>query len=171
MLFKKKGQSFFYVQMLKALYRMMVSSLLYYKKFGKDIESIGFEINPYDMCVANQIIEGKQHTITWHVDNFKSSLEDSKVNDEFLDWLKEKYANENIGVKAKRGTKDNYLGMTLDYTTPGILKFDMTEYVKSMVEGFHRKFGIQLPGPRAYSRLIKVQSNWDKKGKKSSIYM
>jgi len=70
------------------------------------------------------------------LDNVKSSLEDSKVNDEFLDWLKEKYANENIGVKAKRGTKDNYLGMTLDYTTPGILKIDMTEYVKSMVEEF-----------------------------------
>ena len=142
---QEKGQSFFYVQILKALYRMMVSSLLYYKKFGKDIESIGFEINPYDMCVANQIIEGKQHTITWHVVNVKSSLEDSKVNDEFLDWLKEKYANENIGVKAKRGTKDNYLGMTLDYTTPGILKIDMTEYVKSMVEEFPQKVRNSTP--------------------------
>jgi len=67
----------------------MVSSLLYYKKFHKDIESIGFEVNPYDMCVANWIIDGKQHTITWHVDDVKSSLEDSKVNDEFFDWLKD----------------------------------------------------------------------------------
>ena len=96
---QKKGQS---VQMLKALYGMMVSSLLYYKKFRKDTESIGFEVNPYDMCVANRIIKGKQHTITWHVDDVKSSHEDSKVNDEFLDWLKDKYANDNIGtVKAK----------------------------------------------------------------------
>ena len=50
---QEKGQSVLYVQMLKALYGMMVSSLLYYKKFHKDIESIGFEVNPYDMCVAN----------------------------------------------------------------------------------------------------------------------
>jgi len=50
----------------------MVSSLLYYKRFRKDIESIGFEVNPYDMCVANQIIDGKHHTITWHVDDVKS---------------------------------------------------------------------------------------------------
>jgi len=42
------------------------------------------------MCVANQIIDGKQHTITWHVDDVKSSHEYSKVNDEFLDWLKDK---------------------------------------------------------------------------------
>jgi len=67
----------------------MVSSLLYYKRFRKDIESIGFEVNPYDMCVANQIIDGKHHTITWHVDDVKSIHEDSKVNDEFFDWLKD----------------------------------------------------------------------------------
>jgi hypothetical protein len=48
--------------------------------------------------------QSKQHTITWHVDDVKSSHEDSMVNDEFLDWLKNKYANDNIGeVKAKRG--------------------------------------------------------------------
>jgi hypothetical protein len=42
-----------YVKMLKAIYGMLQSSLLYYKKFRKDIESIGFEVNPYDPCVAN----------------------------------------------------------------------------------------------------------------------
>ena len=36
-----------YVQMLKALYGMLVSSILYYKKFRKDKESIGFEVSPY----------------------------------------------------------------------------------------------------------------------------
>jgi len=139
---QEKGQSVLYVQMLKAHYSMMVSSLLYYRKFHKDIEIIGLEVNPYDMCMANRIIDSKQHAITRHVDDVKSSHEDSKVNDEFFDWLKDKYANNNIGeVKAIRGTKHNYLGVTLDYTTPGILKNDMTEYVKSMVEDFHRKQG------------------------------
>jgi len=41
------------------------------------------------MCVANRFINGKQHTISWHVDDVMSSHEDSKVNDDFLDWLKE----------------------------------------------------------------------------------
>ena len=40
-----------YVQMLKALYGMLIASLLYYKKFRKDIKSIGFEVNPYGVCV------------------------------------------------------------------------------------------------------------------------
>jgi hypothetical protein len=38
-----------YVQMEKALYGMLLSSLLYYKKSRKDIESIGFKVNRYDL--------------------------------------------------------------------------------------------------------------------------
>ena len=54
---------------LKALYGMLVASLLYYKKFREDISKIGFEVNPYDVCVANRIIHDNQHTIVWHVDD------------------------------------------------------------------------------------------------------
>ena len=95
-----------YVRMIKALYGMLQSSLLYYKKFRKDIESIGFKVNPYDPCVANRIVNGKQHTVTWHVDDLKSSHVDSKVNDQFLEWLKQKYASDEIGeVKVMREKK------------------------------------------------------------------
>jgi hypothetical protein len=51
-----------YIKMLKAIYGMLQSSLLYYKKFCKDIESIGFKVNPYNPSVANRIVNGKQHT-------------------------------------------------------------------------------------------------------------
>jgi hypothetical protein len=56
-----------YVRMLKALYGMLMSSVLYYKKFRKDIESVGFEVSPYDICVANRKVNGKQQTVMWHV--------------------------------------------------------------------------------------------------------
>ncbi|KAI2506113.1 Reverse transcriptase (RNA-dependent DNA polymerase) [Fragilaria crotonensis] len=126
-----------YVAMEKALYGMLQSSLLYYKKFRKDIESIGFVVNPYDPCVANRTVNGKQHTVTWHVDDLKSSHVDPKVNDEFLEWLKKKYASDKIGeVKAVRGHRHDYLAMVLDYSSPGVLKLDMTKYVKTMVEDF-----------------------------------
>jgi hypothetical protein len=126
-----------YVAMEKALYGMLQSSLPYYKKFRKDIESIGFVVNPYDPCVANRTVKGKQHTVTWHVDDLKSSHVDPKVNDEFLEWLKKKYASDKIGeVKAVRGHRHDYLAMVLDYSNPGVLKLDMTKYVKMMVEDF-----------------------------------
>ena len=126
-----------YVAMEKALYGMLQSSLLYYKKFRKDIESIGFVVNPYDPCVANRIVNGKQHTVTWHVDDLKSSHVHSTVNDEFLLWLKKMYASDEIGeIKVIRGHRHDYLAMTMDYSSPGVLKLDMTKYVKSMVDEF-----------------------------------
>jgi hypothetical protein len=83
-----------YIKMLRAIYGMLQSSLLYYKKFRKDIESIGFEVNPYDPCVANQIIKGKKHTVSWHVYDLKSSHIDSTINDEFLKWQQKVYASD-----------------------------------------------------------------------------
>ena len=40
---------------------------------AKSLEDMGFEINPYDTCVANKIINGSQCTICWYVDDLKIS--------------------------------------------------------------------------------------------------
>jgi hypothetical protein len=46
-----------YVKMQKALYGLLRSALLFYKKLVKDLEDYRFEINPYDPCVANMMIQ------------------------------------------------------------------------------------------------------------------
>mgnify|MGYP006205022333 CR=1 FL=1 len=43
----EKGKRVLYVQVLMVLYGMLVASLLWYKKFRTDLQSIGFEFNPY----------------------------------------------------------------------------------------------------------------------------
>ena len=45
---------------MNVLYGTLKAALLFYKKLVKDLESIGFVINPYDFCVANKMIKGKQ---------------------------------------------------------------------------------------------------------------
>ena len=47
----------------------------------RSLEEIGFKINPYDPCVANRIIKDTQQTVTWHVNNLKSSHEQPLPND------------------------------------------------------------------------------------------
>ena len=134
---KNGTEKVLYVRMLMALYGMLIASLLYYKKFIKDLKSIGFEVNPYDVCVANRKIKDHQHTVLWHVDDLKSSHVDPSVNDEFHKWLEATYGNDEIGhVTATRGKVHDYLGMTLDYSTPGVLKVDMRDYIRSMEEDF-----------------------------------
>jgi len=134
---RKQEQKVLYVRMLKALYRMIIASILYYKKFRKDIESIGFEVNPFDICVANRMVNGKQHTITWHIDDFKSSHVVTKVNDEFHTWCEKKYGSEEIRhVTTVRGKQHDYLAMILDYSVDGVLKVDMRYYIDMMIEDF-----------------------------------
>ena len=70
--------------MLRALYRMLVSAMLWYKRLRGDLKSIGFVFNPYNLCVANRMINGKQQTVQFHVDNLMSSHVDLKVNNMFL---------------------------------------------------------------------------------------
>ena len=53
----KKGNLILYVRLLKALYGLMQASLMFYQKLLKDLESKGFEVNPYDPCATNKIIK------------------------------------------------------------------------------------------------------------------
>ena len=52
-----------HVEALRATHGMLISALLFHMKFCEDLEEIGFEFNPHDACVANRMIEGKQHTV------------------------------------------------------------------------------------------------------------
>ena len=49
----ERKQNIMYVRMLKALYVMIFSSIMYYKNFRQEIEVIVFKVNPYDICAAN----------------------------------------------------------------------------------------------------------------------
>jgi hypothetical protein len=145
-----------HVRMLNALYGMLISSILYYKKFRKDIESIRFEVNPYDICVANRKVNGKQQTVTWHVDDLKSSHVDSRVNDNFAQWCKKTYGSDDLGhVKVVRGKTHDYLGMILDFTDDGTMKVDMIYYIKGMLEDFPYPIGPTKATPWT-EKLLKV---------------
>jgi hypothetical protein len=122
-----------YVKLQKALYGCLRSALLCYLKLLKDLEDKGFELNPYDPCVANKVINGKQFTITWHVDDLKLSHVDTKVVDDTITWLKSIYGED---MSVSRGKKHDYLGMDLDYSVPGEVKVTMAYYLKRVITEF-----------------------------------
>jgi hypothetical protein len=76
---------------MNALYGTMVASLLFYKKFVTSLKKQGFELNPYDPCVANKTVDGKVLTVCFHVDDNKISHKSSKVVDATIKWLREEY--------------------------------------------------------------------------------
>ena len=86
---------------------MLKSALLFYLKLQNDLEGHGYEVRPYDPCMANKMINGEQMTTTWHVDELMVS---------------HKYVDHNISnmfhgnLKIERVKKHEYLGMDLDYS-------------------------------------------------------
>ena len=131
----ENGKKVLYLQVLRALYGMLLSALLWYRRLRKDLEDQEFIFNPYDSCVANRMVNGKQHTVMFHVDDLMSSHSDYKVNDKFLVWLNEMYGNHGE-VKATRGKIQEYLGMTFDFSVKGKLIVSMKEYMNKLVDEF-----------------------------------
>ena len=81
----ENGQKILYVQVLRAIYGMLQSALLFYKKIRNDLINNGFEINPYDPCVANKMVKGTQMTVVWHVDDMKVSHARKDVINSFIE--------------------------------------------------------------------------------------
>ena len=52
---------------------MIGSALLWYVLFVRVLKDMGFVLNPYNMCVANKTINGKQCTVAWYVNDNKIS--------------------------------------------------------------------------------------------------
>ncbi len=124
---------------------MMKSALLFYCKFVANLTSLGFDINPYDPCVTNKIINGKQITICWHVDDLLIGHVNPAVVTNFLTWLATRYDTAEKKLNIVRGTKHNYLGMNMDFSSPGEVKFDMITYINKFISTFPKK-RLQLQG-------------------------
>ena len=92
----------------------------------------GFVINPYDQCVANKIVNGSQFTISWHVDDLKLSHIDPSVLDAFLDDMNQVFGKESL-VVVQKGPCHDYLGITLDYSSPGKVIVDMKQYIDKVL--------------------------------------
>ena len=57
---RSKGKPLLYAQMKNALYGILCSVLLFYRKLVKYIEVYGFHINPYNPCLKKKMINNKR---------------------------------------------------------------------------------------------------------------
>jgi Reverse transcriptase (RNA-dependent DNA polymerase) len=179
----KKGQTVLYVRLLNVLYGILKGALLFYKKLTNDLLSIGFELNPYDPCVANKIIGGQQMTLCWHVDDMKISHKKKEAVDDMVLWLRHKYEeilSDGEGKMTVRRSKvHDYLGMTLDFSAPGEVRVDMADYVKTMIVDFREHdpsdktavtpaaehlFQVRDDMPKISEKLAKIFHNFAARG-------
>jgi hypothetical protein len=115
-----KGQPTLYLQAQKAIYGMLKSALLFYRKLVANLCFIGFKLNPYNPCIANQDINGQQQTVIWHIDNFTIPCMNPDKNTKLINWLRSIYGK----VVFIRGPKHTILECSS--TTPSSTKSGST---------------------------------------------
>ena len=71
---------------------------------------MGFELNPYDKCIANKIINDNQCTIVWYVDDAKISHVDESVTRDMVRQLELKFGK----LNPTYGNQQEYLGMRIN---------------------------------------------------------
>jgi len=128
---EERGVSVMYLELLKAMYGTLTAPILWYKLFAATLIEMGFEINDYDACVANKIVNGHQLTVCWYVDDLKVSHKCPKVVSDLLLTIEKKFGK----MTVKRGSIQTYLGMDIEIVDRKI-KICMKAYLQECIDSF-----------------------------------
>ena len=129
----EKEKPVIYVELLKALYGTLRAARLFWETLSGKLQEWGFTLNAYDSCVANKQVDGHQCTITWHVDDLKISHVDGNVVRSIIQKIQDTFG-QHSELSMHIGKRHDYLGMILDFTTPGILEIDMSDYIQVILQ-------------------------------------
>ena len=116
----------------KILYGYIQSAILWCDTFKNCLEHLGFKLNLYDPYVVNKIINGKQCTIYWYVDDSKIS----HVNPETVDWVI-KCLEEQFGkMTVNREKQHTFVGMDIVFIDEKTVQTSMKRHIKEFFEAF-----------------------------------
>ena len=141
----ENGKKVLYVRILKALYGMIESALLWYTLYVTVLKKEGFVLNPYDKCVANKMYNEKQCTVAFYVDDNKLSHVDTAVVDKVLGVIEGYFP----GLVVERGKKLNFLGVEIEFTDNKRVKLSTIQYLKTMIEEFDEDLSKHVSSPAA----------------------
>jgi Reverse transcriptase (RNA-dependent DNA polymerase) len=130
----ENGKRVLYTKLNKALYGTLQASRLFWERLSSFlIDMNGFERNPYDFCVVNKVVNGKQLTIVWYVDDLKISHEDSNVVTDVIEILKAEFGKQSA-LTVRRGKIHDYLGIKFDFSKAGKVVMTMADYISELIE-------------------------------------
>lgn len=150
----------------KRLYGTLQGALLLWQKLTEFLtEELGFTVNPYDRCVVNKIINGKQCTIIWHVDDLKLLHVKQEVLEDISEKLNSHYSKE-VPLTVHHGTVQPWVPCWDDYWLlweKGKVKFLMPDYIEGILEEALEDMGV---GISSYAGCLQPIHGWEWKGPK-----
>jgi hypothetical protein len=94
---------------------------------------MGFELNPYDACVANKTIEVTQCSVVWYVDDNKISHVNPNVVTDIILKIEERFGK----MTVTRGKVHSFLGMSFTFNKDTTVTISMKEYVQQCITESH----------------------------------
>ncbi|GFH56495.1 hypothetical protein CTEN210_12971 [Chaetoceros tenuissimus] len=135
----EKGKKVLYCRILKALYGMIESALLGYNMFADVLLQEGFKINKIDKCVAYKVVDGKQLTIGWYIDDNIVGSQTKAVTD-LINKINERFP----GLTIQRGNKLEFLGIDFYFRGDGKVDIGTVPYIKQMIKDLEEELGMVL---------------------------
>jgi Reverse transcriptase (RNA-dependent DNA polymerase) len=130
----ENGKRVLYTKLNKALYGTLQASRLFWERLSAFlIEDNGFERNPYDFCVVNKLVNGKQLTIVWYVDDLKISHVETSVVDDMIGSIKQEFGQK-LDVTVRRGKIHDYLGLRIDFSEKGRVILSMYDFIAELLK-------------------------------------
>ena len=142
----EKGKKVLYVSVIRAIYGCIFSALCCYDLFSTRLKKLGFVINPYDRCVANKKINGKQCTIVWYVDDVKISHVDRKVNLQIIKEVEKHFGP----LEPTIGSTHTYLGMNINVTKGKTIEICLRDQVQEAINAFPEKINRVVCSPAGH---------------------
>ena len=134
---EQKGKKVLYLRVLRALYGCLESALLWYQLYSSTLQKMGFELNPYDSCIANKIIDGHQCTVAFYVDDNKISHVDPKVVTSVIEEISRHFGE----LQVQRGNKLDILGMDIEIKNKKV-HISMINHLKNAVKTYEEGLGM-----------------------------
>jgi hypothetical protein len=161
------GKKVLYLRLLKALYGTVKASMLWYNLFVGTLLKLGFRLNPYDPCVANAIIKGKQCSVVWYVDDNKVSHVRASVVSKIIKAIEADFGE----MTVTRGTSHTFIGMDIFFPGNGTVRINMKTYLQEAIDQYKGLVTKTATTP-AKKNLFEIKENVEqlKKGPKERFH-
>ena len=121
----------------------------------------GFVTNGYDSCIMSKSMHSKPCTAGWHIYDIKILHCDQVMVKSIVSLLEQEIGKE-TPLAVTRGNVHKYLGMTIDFSQPGKVKFSMPDYIQGMVDECPEDLRKGSPTTPAANHQFQVNSTLEK---------
>ena len=134
-------------------------------KLSGKLQEWWFEANPYDSCVVNH----KQCTIGWHVDDVRCSHVDPMVMEHMIDLMSKEFGKD-APLTVSCDKVHEYLGMPFYFTEEGAITIDMSDYVKTIIADMPEEMIGKAPTPAAITCFKSEKGQYRSKKEKADSF-